>query len=184
MQNGVMVPLTPTAVAEVMDRIGVWWAVAGGWAIDLWLGEQTRDHHDIEVIIARADQPAVHAALRAEWDLRCIDPPGSGWRPWDGHPLAAPAFQLQANCGEETFDLFAETVEGTTWTFRRDPRITRPVAEVVAVSGSGIPVVRPEVQLLYMAKSNEPKHDHDRAVAMPALDAPAASWLDRALRAP
>jgi hypothetical protein len=76
--------LSPEAVAEIMNDVGVGWAVAGGWAIDLWLGEQTREHHDIEVMVARRDQHKVHLALSERWGLYCLDPPGSGWKVWNG----------------------------------------------------------------------------------------------------
>jgi hypothetical protein len=49
--------LSPAAAA--MTRVGVPWAFAGGWAIDLWFGEQTRPHHDVEVVVHRRDQEAV-----------------------------------------------------------------------------------------------------------------------------
>ena len=67
---------TPASVGATMDRLGIWSAVAGGWAIDLWLGEQTRDHHDIEVVVRRCDQHRLHAALSADWELFALDPPG------------------------------------------------------------------------------------------------------------
>ena len=41
--------------------------------------------------------------------------------------------------------------------------------------------MRPEVQLLYMAKSSEPKNQHDFEVAAPRLDDAAAAWLTEAL---
>ena len=85
-----------SSVAEVMNEVGVWWAVAGGWAIDLWLGTQTREHHDIEVAVRRGDQATVHGALDDRWELSCIDPPSRGWRPWNGNLVQPPAFQLQA----------------------------------------------------------------------------------------
>ena len=59
----------PVDVAAIMDRVGAWWAIAGGWAIDLWLGEKTRDHHDVEVVVRRCDQRLVHDALSADWEL-------------------------------------------------------------------------------------------------------------------
>ena len=79
--------LVPFLVAEVMSEVGVWRAVAGGWAIDLWLDEQTRDHHDVEVVVRRCDQAVVHEALCPRWDLACLDPPGGGWRQWSGAPI-------------------------------------------------------------------------------------------------
>ena len=71
---------SPASVAAIMDRVGVWWAVAGGWAIDLWLGEQTRDHRDVQVVVRRCDQQLVHVALSANRELFVLDPPGGGWR--------------------------------------------------------------------------------------------------------
>ena len=116
-QNGLV--LVPFSVAEVMSDVGVWWGMGGGWAIDLWLGEQTREHHDVEVVVRRCDQAAVHAVLAANWELRCLDPPGSGWREWNGAPIEHPAFQLQARSSTIEFDIFTETVDDATWRFRR-----------------------------------------------------------------
>ena len=168
-------------VADVMSRAGVWWAVAGGWAIDLWLGEQTRDHHDVEVVVRRCDQPVVHAALAGHFQLACLDPPGGGWRPWAGVAIEQPAFQLQARSPALEFDIFTETVDDATWCFRRDVRIGRPTSEVTALTASGVPVVRPEIQLLYMATSTDAKNQHDFDVARPTLDRGARAWLGVAL---
>jgi hypothetical protein len=172
----------PASVAAIMNSIGVWWAVAGGWAIDLWLGEQTREHHDIEVVVKRCDQHMIHAALRSNWELFALDPPGSGWQAWGGFPIEAPAFQLQARSTDGEFDLFTETVEDDQWYFRRDHRITMSVDQVIVDTDSGIPIVRPEIQLLYMAKSTEPKNQHDFDLARPHLTTHATAWLSDALQ--
>jgi hypothetical protein len=159
----------------------MWWAIAGGWAIDLWLGTApTREHHDIEIIIRRDRQTQLVAAVPgARWT--CIDPPGSGWRPWDGDPLIGPAFQLKADLEGVSLDVFAETVIDGVWHFRRDARVTLPVDELTAPGAGGLPVVRPEVQLLYMAASTDPKNEHDFVVAEPWLSPPARSWLRSSL---
>ena len=164
-----------------MDQIGVWWAVAGGWAIDLWLGEQTRDHHDVEVAVRRCDQRILHSALAGRWELFVLDPPGGGWRQWTGVPIEAPAFQLQARSSSGEFDIFTETVDDTGWRFRRDDRIARGPNEVIEWSASGIPTIRPEIQLLYMAKSTSLENQRDFEMARPHLTAGAAMWLKGAL---
>jgi hypothetical protein len=172
----------PFVAAKVMERLNVWWAIAGGWAIDLWLGTKTRDHHDVEVVVRRQDQSLVHAALRPAWQLECIDPPSSGWRSWaHDDEIAPPSFQAKARGSTFDFDLFLETVENSTWFFRRDDRITRSCDDVLIRTSSGLPVVAPEVQLLYMAKSADPKNEHDFEVARPELPADAATWLSRSL---
>jgi hypothetical protein len=169
-------PLTQTVAA--MSRVDVWWAVAGGWAIDLWLSEQTREHHDVEVAVRRQDRSQVWDGLADTHELLRIDPPGSGWRPWDrADEMASPAFQLQARAPRSTFDLFLEHVDGAKWTFRRDLRINRPLADLTTTVASGVRVLRPEVQLLYMAKSDEPKHQLDFDAVLPLLASGARDWL-------
>lgn len=95
--------------------------------------------------------------------------------------MLAPAFQLQARGGTVEFDLFLETVFGEVWIFRREARVQRPWEEIVTAGTGGVPVVRPEVQLLYMAKSDEPKNEHDFEVVLATLDASSREWLTRAL---
>src|SRR5262245_287014 len=75
-----VVVVEPREVANVMRTLDLWWAIAGGWAIDLWLGRQTREHHDVEVVVLRDDQVRIHELAAAGWELGCIDPLGSGWR--------------------------------------------------------------------------------------------------------
>ena len=172
--------LDVSAVAGVMNDVGVWWAVAGGWAIDLWLGEQTREHHDIEVAIRRADQRTMRQALDKTWELYCLDPPGSDWRRRSGGRIEQPAFQLQARSALGEFDVFLETVDDSEWQYRRDSRVRRPLLDVTTMTPSG-PVVRPEVQLLYMATSDELKNADEFSHAAPRLDVDTRAWLKRHL---
>src|SRR3954447_11826162 len=145
-----------------MEPLGMWWALAGGWAIDLWLGTTTRDHHDVEVVIQRQDQVALQAALGPEWEMSRIDPPGSAWRTWPlGEVLTRPSFQTKAKRLAVEFDVFLEDVEQGAWIFRRDRDVRRPIEDLAIKTSSGVPVVQPEVQLLYMARHGGPKNDHD-----------------------
>jgi hypothetical protein len=45
-----------------------WW-VAGGWAIELFLGCVTRGHKDMDIAIARERQPEMARALQG-WDIQ------------------------------------------------------------------------------------------------------------------
>jgi len=166
-------------VAAVMQGLDLWWALAGGWAIDVWLGEQTREHHDIEVVVRRDDQTAVWDGLHDDWDLLCIDPPGSGWRQWPRNArIVEPLFQLKARgeADEGGFDLFLESSIEGMWVFRRDAHIRRSF-ESLAIVVEDIPIVVPEVQLLYMAKSEDPKNQHDFDMTRPRLDPRSSKWL-------
>jgi hypothetical protein len=147
----------------------------------VWLGTQSREHHDVEVVIRRCDQRLVLDALSERWELWCLDPPGSGWRTWDGHDVRPPAFQFQARADGMEFDLFTETVVDGGWTYRRDARIHRPADEVIVVTGENIPVVRPEVQLLYMSTSSDAKNQHDFELTYSHLRPADAAWLAQSL---
>ncbi len=50
-------------VAERLDGCGVPWAVAGGWALDLFAGTISRAHADLEITVPRADFPQIAAAF-------------------------------------------------------------------------------------------------------------------------
>ena len=57
-------PLRPQdAVSEFAAWAAPWW-VAGGWAIDLLLGRQTREHGDLDLLVLRRDQAPVREELR------------------------------------------------------------------------------------------------------------------------
>ena len=43
-------------VSTLMAKFNKTWFIAGGWAIDLFLGKETREHKDIEIAIFRKDQ--------------------------------------------------------------------------------------------------------------------------------
>lgn len=181
---GAWSPLSLPEVAGLFRGLRAPWWIAGGWAIDLFVGRPTRPHHDVDVQILRDDQRAIRAAL-AGWDLHAADPPGA-LRPWlPGETLpahvhdiwcrptpAAPwALQLQV----------ADTV-GDRWVFRRDRRISRPLATLTRRSPEGWPYMAPEIQLLFKARATpRPEDEHDFAVARPRLGADARAWLAAAL---
>ncbi|MDP6778940.1 MAG: hypothetical protein QGI83_19460, partial [Candidatus Latescibacteria bacterium] len=56
-------PMSVEDVADLMSDIDLPWWIAGGWAIDLFLERQTRDHGDTDILIRREDQLDVQAYL-------------------------------------------------------------------------------------------------------------------------
>jgi uncharacterized protein (DUF952 family) len=79
---------TRQAAAVMAGFDGSWW-VAGGWALDLFLGYKTRPHADLELSVMAADQQALFAHLRGR-DLR-LAAPGASLPVWDGTTIRAPA---------------------------------------------------------------------------------------------
>lgn len=57
-------PLTVDETIRAMKGTTVPWWIAGGWAIDLFLGRRTRQHADTEGLVLRRDQQRVQEHLQ------------------------------------------------------------------------------------------------------------------------
>jgi hypothetical protein len=164
-----------------------WW-VAGGWALDLWVGgAPSRPHEDLELGLFRADQEALRAHL-AGWALdKAVDgPAGRGvWAPWPaGERLELPVFQVlarrpagaPAGLPAELEFFLNDAVDGA-WVFRRDPAVRVPLARLTVAAPGGVRVLAPEVQLLHKARHHRPKDEHDFTRVVPRLGAARRAWL-------
>jgi hypothetical protein len=175
--------LRPADVAELLAGFDAPWWIAGGWALDLYLGVETRPHDDVDVALLRRDQHALHRHLEG-WDLRYATA-GHRLVPWDGRPLAPPVHGVWAPRSRDTdapwtFEVLLDEHDADRWVYRREPAIARPLAELGATR-DGIPFLRPEVVLLYKSKEPTPKDDRDIDAVRPRLPERGRSWLASAL---
>ena len=176
-------PLSPAQVQQVLSGLAVPWWIAGGWAIDLHLGRQTREHGDTDVVILRDDQLAVQQHLSG-WDLHKTKQPGLS--PWPrAEYLAAPINDIWCRrTPQSPWCIQFMLLDGShdRWIFRRNRSISGPIRRLGRRTAEGIPYLAPEIQLLYKAKPQPlPKDDADLTAVLPCLDAEAREWLLRAL---
>ncbi len=150
-------PLRPADAAELLGGLEVPWWIAGGWALDLFAGRGLRPHEDLDVMVLRRDVDRVVAALPG-WELD--DKGNSVW----ARPRGAARWHLE---------LVLDDADGDTWRYRRDARVTRPLASLGAPHGP----LAPEVVLLYKAKDDGEKARSDFACVVPLLAADARAWL-------
>lgn len=160
------------------------WYVAGGYAVEQFLGQPTRDFHDdLDIGIFRDEQLAAQAWLD-DWLLYAADPPGT-LRPW--HPneyLPVGVHDIWAHRPEVDawqFQLMVQEVEGDEWYSRRDTSIRGKRSDLIQIY-HGVPCIRIEVQLHYKAKGQRPKDETDFAACLPHLSAEAKSWLRESLQ--
>lgn len=171
------------------------WAVAGGWALDLHLGAPHRYHVDLDVEVDASRQAALQGALQAAgWRLDQVVADGR-YAPWPpGEPLAAGVHQVHARSGSGFMDLQLAPRGPTEWRFRRDERVTLPLARAIRHAdlpgGVRVPYLAPEAVLLFKSRSSvdgvesEPR-DRDAADfvrVLPTLGVDARAWLADALR--
>ncbi len=171
----------PEEAAERLAGFDVRWAIAAGWALDLFRGQETREHEDLEVTV-----PA------SQFDRLRDGFPGHDWhvvgagQVWSIDNAAAFATMHQTwlrdiAAGLFRLDVFREPHDGDTWIFRRDRRLTRPYADVIEMSPLGVPIVAPEIVLLFKARWQRPKDEADLAGVLPLLDDRRRAWLAGAL---
>jgi hypothetical protein len=166
----------------LLDGLDVDWCVVGGWSIDLFLGQPSREHHDLEIAIQRADLPAIrrhlsgfvfHAVQDGTVQRLAPDQPGP--------PQKRQHWVLDESAREWRLDVMVEPGDREWWVYRRDERIRRRREQMVGRTVDGVPYLRPEGALLYKAKSLHPKDESDLAACLPHLEPDAMAWLRDAL---
>lgn len=177
--------LRPADAAALLAELDAPWWIAGGWALDLFLGTETREHADVDIAVLRRDQLALYQLLR-KWDLRYATR-GHMLAPWGGQPLALPVHAVWARRSHDaaapwTFEVLLDEHRGDYWVYRRNPEVARPL-EDLGGRRRGIPFLRPEIVLLHKSKEPTPRDEGDFDVALPRLGEAARSWLCRALSA-
>ena len=170
-------------VAAVMAGFERPWWIAGGFAIEAFLGHSIREHADIDIGLLRRDHLAMHEHL-ASWELQCADPPGT-LRPWQpGEELAAGVHDIWVRRNEGDpwrFQLMLDESAEDEWVFRRDAQIRRPL-DGLTFEIEGVRYIAPEVQLLYKSRGLRPKDDLDFQAARPLLSRSQSAWLHECLR--
>jgi hypothetical protein len=81
----------------------------------------------------------------------------------------------------EERQFFLNEAEEGIWFSRRDPRVILPVRLLAQRNAVGIPIVAPEVQLLYKARHAAKKDQHDFELVQPHLRGARRKWLREAL---
>lgn len=174
---------TPENAATLLrEYTGRWW-VAGGWAIDAFVGS-SREHGDLDVGIPREE-----AGGFVEFVSKTLDawaaagsltpiPPGGG----SSIPDECGNVWLRASGADPwEYDVMLSSVRGGTWHYKRAPHVTKPFDECLWTR-DGITYLRPEIQLLLKSKHLRAKDDLDLERCLPRLDDASRTWLEATLR--
>lgn len=178
-------PWQPLALAEVAEHFrstDVDWWIAGGLAIDLFLGWETRPHDDIDIEMFRADREALFEIL-PDWDLHTVSA-GALTRWVSGVTLPDHVFGIWGRPTPESpwaVEVILADGDENTWRFRRDPSISLPRRDLPRESDDGFRYCTPEVQLLYKGKQHRTKDDLDMVRCLHRMTATQLLWLSAAL---
>lgn len=184
----------PAEVARRLLGVTAPWCVAAGWALDLFRGEQTREHEDLEIAIPSTPEAfgQVRNALSDfTFEVAGGPEPGMLW-PLDSQAFgqahqtwvseAGPAGPDGKPIRVYRLDVFREPQRDGRWVCRRDPSITMSYDEIIRHDPAGIPYLVPQIVLLFKAKANRAKDQADLAGALPLLAQAERAWLGDMLR--
>jgi len=173
----------PAEGAGWLSDLTVPWWIAGGWALDLFLGVQSRAHEDLDIGVLRRDVLKVLAALPS-WEifeakagvltlLRGGEAPRTGVNSLWCRPQGAPSWMLE---------LMLDDSAGDQWVYRRQRDIRRPLMTSIKRTQHAIPYLAPEIQLLFKARNPRARDQADFDQVAHRLDPQARVWLRDALR--
>lgn len=175
-------PLTIDHVQDRFAQFDVDWWIAGGHAIDLFVGWVTRPHADIDVEMFRTDREILFEVF-AGWELFTVS--HGGLMRWNrGANIAPHVFGVwgRPSVGAPwAIEVMLADGDRTCWRFRRDPDISLSGEQLLRTSHNGTPYCTPEVQMLYKSKMARPKDDVDMARVLHRMTSSQRQWLQDAI---
>ena len=157
------------------------WGIAGGWALDLAVGRQSRPHADIDIAILRENQHDLRSRLRGGRVEKVVEHQLIEWPP--NETLEQPIHEVHVAWPDGAhleFLLNERDPRTGDWLFRRDVRVRRSI-EAAFPTEQRIPHLAPEIVLLYKSKAPSAKDDADFEMSIPHLTGEQRSWLRQAL---
>ncbi|WHY03083.1 hypothetical protein [Neobacillus sp. DY30] len=178
-------PLTVSNIVDLFTDLPITWCLAGGWALDLHLGKQSRQHSDIDVIILRDEQESSYDFLSREWKLYKAQ--DGVLMPWVQGEFLTDTTDVWVSKNSDSpwaFQVMLVDTFENNWIYRREKSVKKPVNEIIVRTNDGIPYLRSEIQLLYKGGSSKvrEKDFHDLQTMLPILTSQEKAWLSQSLQ--
>ena len=163
---------SPAEAQRHLDGVDTPWYVAAGWALDLFLGQPTRAHADLEIGVPADRFGEVRAALH-DLEFVVIGEGQAGG--------TSPDVGVRASRRPVAHRRLPRALEGRRLDLRQ--RSTNPYAcgGPHLIHGRRDPVRAAEVVLLLKARAPRAKDETDFATVLPHLNADQRRWLRDAL---
>ncbi|TDM02469.1 nucleotidyltransferase domain-containing protein [Macrococcus carouselicus] len=176
-------PYSVTDIKILLEHAEFQWAFAGGWAIDLYMGQQTRVHVDMDVVILSIDQNRLFDYLE---DYTIFTAKNGILEKWNGQKIDD-SYSLWV-CKDESspfkFEVMLIETEREKWKYKRDKRIQGDSERLFVRLDNGLSVLSPEIQLLYKldASSIRDKDYTDYGAIAGFLTEAQKDWLFKNLK--
>lgn len=179
------VPITVPEICTIFSEIPVTWCIAGGWALDLYVGKQSRKHDDVDVIILREEQLTAFQYLSKDWTLyKAENGKLALWEKGEFLSTTNDIWVSKDSNSPWAFQIMLIDLNHDSWIYGREKSINKPMADIIVKTKEGIPYLKPEIQLLYKGGSSKirEKDHNDFLTVFPLLTAEAREWLEASLQ--
>lgn len=156
---------------ELMEGFDCPWCIAGGYAIELFVGKSFRQHGDIDIFLFREDQLEIQRHFQ-DWDMQRAALPGlKVWEKGEFLQGKIRDIWVREKPGSPwRFQLMLNDQRDGEWIFKRNPAIRGTLEQLILYTPTAIPYLAPEIQLLYKAKSEILEKDRlDAEQAIPLM---------------
>ena len=189
---------------ELLSAAPFDWAVCGGFAIDLFLGRETRVHGDIDLCAFEKDRPAIQRfMLEKGWnvyefrgmgkvrplELSSVSETGRNlmcflpgcdlvqFYPCEEEGLLYHQFFHKGMTELSYLEFLFSPTHGDALIFSQSPAIRRELNKAI-LNRDGIPCLAPEIALLHKARDPErPESAADFQAAFPCMDTEQKRWF-------
>jgi len=172
----------PLSIASAMVGFDRPWCIAGGWALDLWLGRETRLHGGVKIAVLRDHQIELRNYLN-DWKFQIITLDGRlvQWKDRQ-QMLMLPVTQLIAKDGAgEQCAVWLQESDGIDWMFRTNFDVRMNLARWIVEGTRGLPVMHPALVLFGKSQVDSQKNELDFRSVVERMDEAQREWLKVAL---
>ncbi len=177
-------PYTPKQIANLLPDLNVPYWIAGGFALEIFVGRNYREHTDLDIVIRRDDQHIFRHHL-SDYAFFAAAPPGKlrVWPKDERLPkLINDVWVKEQSEGPFVFQIMFLETDGEYWVYRRDTTIRGHLHNFGLVTKDGFPIIAPHIQLLYKAHRIRPKDKLDFDTCLAYLSKWQKSWLATTLK--
>jgi hypothetical protein len=164
-------------IEELMQYFERQWLIAGGWTIDLAIGEETRKHKDMDICIFRDDLEYSLKYFR-DWDIHVAIPGEHRLEPLRAiSDIELPRYCLHLFKGDDFLEILATEQIESEIIYRKDRSITMNKKDFVK-GDINRPYVNPAWQLLFKSQITRKEDEHDFHLYMNRVkDDDSKKWL-------
>lgn len=140
-------------VNSLFESLNIRWGFGGGWSLDLFLGEQTRTHSDIDVVVLQKDLSNVYEKLKDKFIF--YKAAAGQLTYWKGEQITPKYSIWVAESDDSPFVFEIVLIESINdeWLYKRNREIKGNMLTLFVIDR--YPYLSPEIALLYKMEATQ-----------------------------